>query len=96
MIGLLWQVAVMRLRPRTPTCLHGWRTPWQPSIVQLGNFNDMRFHTAYPRDFVKLSHSKEMEEHEHDTHVSSYLRLVIHNPAFGILFVGELIDNVCR
>ena len=31
---------------------------------------------------------------EHDTQLSSYLRLVIHNPAFGILFLGELIDNV--
>ena len=34
------------------------------------------------------------KEDEHDTRVSSYLRLVAHNQAFGILFLGELIDNV--
>ena len=34
------------------------------------------------------------KEDKHDTRLSSYLRLVTHNPAFGILFVGELIDNV--
>ncbi len=34
------------------------------------------------------------KEDEHDTHLSSYLRLVTHNPAFGTLFLGELIDNV--
>ena len=34
------------------------------------------------------------EEDEHDTRLSSYLRLVTHNSAFGTLFVGELVDNV--
>ena len=38
---------------------------------------------------------KEVED-EHETRLSSYLRLVTHNPAFGTLFLGELIDNVSR
>ena len=62
---------------------------------------DVKFHTAHPYgDFVRgLARSiktvamKEKED-EHDTRLSSYLRLVTQNSAFGTLFFGELVDNV--